>query len=172
MRSVFFARATWRRLARFAWLALSGLTLAPFIVGLPLYAFRLQTPCAGPACITGQLSQESSATFTLVYFGSVIVFQATLSLTSGQDTALASVASTLVLAALFRPLRARIQAGIDRRFYRLKYDAARVAAAFGARIRDEVDLQRSVEALVTVVSDTLAPSQVWLWLPDQRRKDA
>jgi hypothetical protein len=107
---------------------------------------------------------------TLVYFGSVIIFQTLLSLVSGPGNTLASVAATLTLAALFRPLRARIQAAIDRRFYRRKYNAAQVAAAFGALLRDEVDLDRATAALVAVVADTLEPRQVWLWLPGGRPK--
>jgi hypothetical protein len=76
-------------------------------------------------------------------------------------------AAWLLLAALFRPLRARIQAGIDRRFYRRKYDAAHVVAAFGALLRDDAyaDLDRATSALVTVVADTFEPHHVWLWLP-------
>jgi hypothetical protein len=109
-----------------------------------------------------------TAALTLVYFGAVLVFQALFSFVSGSGTALATVASTLLLAALFRPLRSRLQSGIDRRFYRRKYNAAQVAAAFGARMRDEVDLDRSTEALVAVVADTLAPRQVWLWLKGAR----
>jgi hypothetical protein len=109
-----------------------------------------------------------TAALTAVYFGGILIFQNLLRFLSGSDSPLATVASTLLLAALFRPLRARIQAGIDRRFYRRKYNATQVAAAFAARIRDEVDLDRSTEVLMAVVADTLAPSGVWLWLPPQR----
>lgn len=102
---------------------------------------------------------------SLVYFGSVIVFQSGLRLVTGQGTALATMRSTLLLAALFRRLRARLQAAIDRRFYRRRYDATQVALAFAARVLNEVDLERSTDGLISVVRVALEPRQVWLWLP-------
>jgi hypothetical protein len=74
------------------------------------------------------------------------------------------VASTLAIAALFTPLRRRIQMFIDQRFYRRKYDAIHVQAAFSARIRDEVDLETVTDSLLTVVAETLQPTQLTLWL--------
>jgi hypothetical protein len=104
---------------------------------------------------------------TLVYLGAVVILQGFLGLVTGAESPLATVAATLLLAALFRPLRARIQSAIDRRFYRRKYDAAHVVAAFGALLRDDeyADLDRASAALVSVVADTFEPRHVWLWLP-------
>ncbi len=109
---------------------------------------------------------------TGVYVGLVIGLQALLRGLISQDNSVAIVISTLTIWALFQPLRHRIQAIIDRRFYRRKYDTARTLTAFSAILRNEVDLDRLKEQLVTVVEETIQPAHVSLWLrkPEQAVK--
>jgi hypothetical protein len=105
----------------------------------------------------------------LVYFGGVATTQMIFRALTGQEQQpqLAIVVSTLVIAALFNPLRRRIQGFIDRRFYRSKYDAAKTLEAFSAKLRDETDLDALRDDLVGVVRETMQPAHVSLWLrPD------
>jgi hypothetical protein len=106
-----------------------------------------------------------------LYFGGVVVLQYALRVTTGQESGLAVVASTLIIAALFSPLRRRVQAFVDQRFYRRKYDAEQVLADFSARLRDETDLDRLDGNLLATVRETVQPSYASLWLrkPGERR---
>jgi len=99
----------------------------------------------------------------LVYLGCIVVSRALVAPVIG-GSELAIVASTLAIAALFNPLRRRIQNLIDKRFYRRKYDAAKVLAAFGQTVRDETDLERLSAAMLNVVDATMQPEFVGLWL--------
>jgi hypothetical protein len=111
-------------------------------------------------------------TLVLVYLGGVISLQYAFRTMSGGESQVAVVASTLAIAALFNPLRWRIQALVDRRFYRRKYDAQKTLAAFSSRLREETDLDALGGELVTVVRETVQPVSVALWLrpPDGARK--
>ena len=110
-----------------------------------------------------------TALLVVVYFGGVTATQAVFRTLTGQQQQpqLAIVVSTLVIAALFNPLRRRIQSFIDRRFYRSKYDARKTLEAFSAKLRDETDLDALSDDLVGVVRETMQPTHVSLWLlPD------
>ena len=107
-----------------------------------------------------------TATLVALYFGSVTTTQAIFRALSGQEEQpqLAVVVSTLVIAALFNPLRHRMQGFIDRRFYRKKYDAAKTLEAFSSKLRDETDLDAVSDDLVGAVKETMQPAHVSLWL--------
>ena len=144
----------------------------PIAVGFAVLKYRLYNidVLINRTLVYGALT----ATLALIYFGGVATVQAIFrTLTSQeQQPQLAVVVSTLVIAALFSPLRWRIQSFIDRRFYRRKYDARTTLEAFSAKLRDETDLDRLGEDLVGVVKETMQPSQISLWLhPDGTQED-
>jgi hypothetical protein len=163
---IVFAQASLRGLPE-AIVALSSLLIIPSIpiaTGIAILRYRLYDidRIINRTLVYGSLT----VMLALIYFGGVATTQAIFGALTGQEEQpqLAVVVSTLVIAALFMPLRRRIQAFIDRRFYRRKYDARKTLEAFSARLRDETDLEALNDDLVGVVAETMQPAHASLWL--------
>ena len=145
--------------------ALSGLLVLPSIpiaTGIAILRYRLYDidRIINRTLVYGSLT----AMLVALYLGGIVVLQRVFVLLTGQQSTLAVVASTLLIAALFTPLRRCIQSFIDRRFYRRKYDARKTLEAFSIKLRDETDLEALDNDLVGVVRETMQPAHVSLWL--------
>jgi hypothetical protein len=133
----------------------------PVAIGIAILRYRLYDIdiIINRTLVYGALT----AILAAVYLGGIVVLQRFFVVLTGQQSTLAVVASTLLIAALFNPLRQRIQSFIDRRFYRNKFDAAKTLEAFSAKLRDETDLDALSDDLVGVVKETMQPSHISLW---------
>ena len=154
-----------------AWsLGILGFMVLPVATGIAILRYRLYDidRIINRTLVYGLLT----AVLVLVYIGSVVALRGLLFGFTGRSSQLTIVASTLLIAALFNPLRRRIQAFIDRRFYRRKYDAAKMLTDFSAKLRDETDLDRLGDEMVSVVRETVQPAHVSLWLrPSGRMRE-
>lgn len=142
-----------------------SLALVPitFFIAVQRYHLYNIDTLINRALVYGLLTTTLSTVYAISILGTQALFHAYVPVLSGQQPAVL-VMTTLLTVALFRPLRAGIQAFIDRRFYRSKYDAAQTLAAFAATLRSEVDLQSLASHLVATVDDVMQPAHVSLWL--------
>jgi hypothetical protein len=144
-------------------LTMIGLAGMPMAIGIAVLRYRLYNidRIINRTLVYGSLT----AMLLAVYVADIVVFQRIFVFLTGEKSTLAVVASTLVIAALFNPLRRRIQSFIDRRFYRRKYDARKTLEAFSAKLKNEPDLEALNNDLVGVVRETMQPAHVCVVAP-------
>ena len=158
------AEGSWGLWASYLLVIVGGLSV-PIAIGVAILRYRLYEIdlIVNRTLVYGSLS----AMLVALYLGGIVVLQQVFVALTGQQSTLAVVVSTLAIAALFNPLRRRVQGFVDRRFYRKKYDARKTLEAFSAKLRDETDLEALNNDLVGVVRETMQPAHVSLWLrPD------
>jgi hypothetical protein len=148
-------------------LGVAAFAAIPIAAGIAILRYRLYDIdlLINRTLVYGSLTLSLAA----IYAGGIVLIQGLFRALTGQETQLAIVASTLAIAALFNPLRRHVQAFIDRRFYRRRYDARKTLASFSARLREETDLNRLGDELVSVVRATVQPAHASLWLRQPRR---
>jgi hypothetical protein len=149
-------------------LVLIGLAGLPISMGIAITRYRLYEIdlIINRTLVYGPLT----AMLIALYLGGIVMLQRFFVILTGQQSTLAVVASTLLIAAVFTPLRRRTQGFIDRSFYRSKYDARKTLDAFSAKLRNDSDLDALSDDLVRVVRETMQPEHVSLWLrPDTSR---
>ena len=153
-----------------AWnIGIAAFNFLPIAAGIAILRYRLYDidVVINRTLVYGVLT----VALALLYVGSIVLLQGLFRALTGETSQLAVVASTLAIAALFVPLRQRVQAFIDRRFYRRKYDVAKTLQAFNMRLRNDVDLDNVADDLVEVIKETMQPAHVTLWLRPPERKE-
>jgi len=151
----------WFERAALAYFTVAG-EAVPIAIGIAILRYRLYDIdlLINRTLVYGSLT----AILVALYFGGIVLLQRVFVILTGEQSTLAVVASTLLIAALFNSLRRRIQSFIDRRFYRNKYDARKTLETFSSKLRDETDLSALSDDLVGVVTETMRPAHVFLWL--------